>query len=262
MKKFLLFIILLLSSSSIYSQYVTKKEGEVWGPEEQKYLQLGNQMERYISQNMYNSAMDCLTEMFSLKCKNANREKDLYALIHCSERLEKYDAVIRAVDLFEEVFPNSPILYKMIGQKAAAYAFGEKDYNKAIQNFEKALSLCPSNEYNMRSLYCQMIGESYCILKNYYLSKNFYKKSILYYMKHINTSISKIENYGIDSPELGQLFLDYRKPYHEDYNVFRYLGYLAAKCKHPQALSENSYLLQGTSINTIKSLIPKDLFSE
>jgi len=262
MKHLVLLLLLLLPSCIIDAQYVKQREGEKWGVNEYKYLELGNKMEEYISQNMYNSAIECLAEMFSLECTNANREKDMYASIHCTLQLEEYDTVIGLADEYEKAFPDSPRLYSILGNKGFAYAVGKKDYRNAISSLEKALLLVPSSDYSKRSLYCEYIGESYFLLKNNFLSRQFYKKAILYFLKLENVSITSIETSGINSPHLGQLFLDYRSPYIDDYNVFMYLNYLAVKCNNPKAREDYSYLLEDSSYLIYKSKVPSDLFSE
>lgn len=260
MKKIIfLNFILFIFCSSISAQWVSKKAGEQWGEKENRYAELGNKTQKYIEDNMFMSAVECLNEMVSLKSKNQNIEKDIYSLQYCYFSMKEFNAFLKIAEVYERAFPDSPRAGQVIGNIGFVYASEIKDFKKAIEKVEKAYLLTKEREYNIRAKYLNLIAECYFLLGNNYQSKQFYKKSVQCLLDKYKINISYIENNRVNMPDLGEQLYLYMEllAAEENYKGFTYLMYLSAMCGYQQALKDNPYVLTD---KTVLNGHPTDLF--
>lgn len=252
MKRIVLLLYLSICSLSI-AQYVQKKPGQVWGTNEERYANLGDQAVSYIQNDMYSLAIDCINQMLSINCKNADRQKDYYSLIHCYARTYDYNKVIESCNKYIKISPeNDPTLKEIYFWQGFAYAMSDNN-NNAILCFERSISKSKTTDYKNLAQCHYLAARCYYLLDKTYLAETNYKKSIYYGCKEENVTIKQIETYGYNNFILGDMFYYYsRLKKGKSYNDWIYLLYLSAKCGHPEGLDvANEYsLFQWSSIPT------------
>lgn len=234
-----------VKSETFSNVYVVKKEGETWGPNENKYEKLGENGIELINKEMYSLAVNCFEQMLTIKCKNANRLKDYYSLVYCYTRLDELDKTIEAGKKYLELTNknNDKNIHQVYSSMGLAYA-EKKDWKNGALCFEAAIVTDSPNDLPTLVKDYYMTGRCYWSLKNDLLAQTNYKKAIKNGLKYYGITIHQIAKYGGNYDLLGEVFYYYAMLESDSYKNWNDLLYLAIRCGHKEAMEKHSELLE------------------